>query len=452
LNIGISAGAPGGKKQLGLLPTAVSRTGVANGTQYVFSFPAASLSGLQVADLKHCSISLAPDPQIVDQNPDATRERIFFHGLELIANTVSILADYDMAISLSTVNTSFQFTVPTPHYNIVGGRVRVTKNNSTQPWIEISQWGDRTSNEKQFYSGRCWSQQYGNDSYYYVTLYVSPFGTGTNPTHEAKVIGGRKQATNNTSTAPWVETNIWGERAGQEFTIGSGRAWSDAYPSNESYQYASLFVAPAPTGSLNRGPRVVGWRVQVSNDNSTAPRIETGFTGERTSYEVQVAEGYCWSSQYGNDSYFYATFYVDRPVFQTPDANVEKTVVLRSLKCITPSETSWYDDDKDEIYIKAVGQRFPRTGNMPMAAGDSMFINLQTALTVTSESSENVEVWDADIVSSDDKLYIFHLSATSLWKASDGSVHQLQLCSPGRYTSSAGRLEDCLYQLEIEVR
>jgi hypothetical protein len=134
--------------------------------------------------------------------------------------------------------------------SIVGGRFRVTNDNSTKPWIQAYSWGEVSANELMLANGYTWAGAYQPDygyGYGYQTLYVRPGAIG--PVAGPMIIGGRLFVTDDTSKAPGYNWQLWGEQSPYEIMVGS---WYDANPGwQPGYCYAYLELsAPVATGGI----------------------------------------------------------------------------------------------------------------------------------------------------------------------------------------------------------
>jgi hypothetical protein len=432
---------------LSLLLDKAARATVAGVTQYLFSFTGPSLAGLRVSDLSQSCLALVPSPELVSGSSALPAQRVVIQGVEIVANGFSIYTDYLVSASVSDLNPTFSISPTTPHYNIVGGEMVYTNWDQPEPLKTLSSWGQQTDHRMDFYGGRCWTPAHKSNSWSVQRLCLSEFGTGTNLTRETKVVGGSIEVSDYSSNKPFIETYRWGERSGKKMRIGSNMGWSSQYEGDSQYYYY-LFLDDSPDRS-NSCANVVGWRFEVTSHDSSQPREEISFIGQRSPYQVRIASGYGRSRKYP-DGYFYAFFYLDRPVFELPNPTVTKSVTIIELKCITPSETGLFDNG-DEVYIKRQGTKvWPATGYQVMAAGDRRIV-WGLPMVIASDQPQSLEIWDADDISADDKLYVFDFSMTSLWRSDNGNVTQLQYCDSGSYTSQLGAVANCKYELRIQV-
>lgn len=187
---------------------------------------------------------------------------------------------------------------PSPGKSVLGGRFQVTNDTSEAPLATVERWGREDGSEVYVATMRCASAQHGKDSYGYMSFFLSQ-------TAGSRIItGGRFRVSNEDSTQPWVETMRWGSETALETPVCNGRCFSERYGSS-SYGYLSFYLSDA-----KRGPNIQGGRWMVSNSTSTEPWVELSSWGVQQGDEIVVAEFYCYSDFYGNNSYGRMTFFL----------------------------------------------------------------------------------------------------------------------------------------------
>lgn len=116
------------------------------------------------------------------------------------------------------------------------------------------EWGLENLNKKDVYNGRAWSSQYQDKTYSWTVFYVGVPICGA-----VKVVGGRMQVSNISSTTPFLTLRSWGKKTDEEHIISDGYCWSEQY--RESYQRTSFFLTAED--QEKDIANIIGGRMQV---------------------------------------------------------------------------------------------------------------------------------------------------------------------------------------------
>lgn len=107
------------------------------------------------------------------------------------------------------------------------------------------------------------------------------------------VVGGRFQVTSFDSKAPLIEKNLWGEMTDIEVSIANFECWSLEY-GWRSQGYINFYLIQS-----FKKPKVSGSIFYVTCFDATMNGIEKFSWGEKNSEEIEIANGWSWSVEYG---------------------------------------------------------------------------------------------------------------------------------------------------------
>jgi lipase (class 3) len=416
------------------------------------TFEATVPSGLKVSDLERCALSLTSPP--LHLHP------IVLNGLQLYVNGYDLFADYGMAVSLDPMNSLYRFNVPIPYYVIVGGDVEVADKNGKNS--VVMRWGKETKHKISMSNGWTWSEKY-TKSYGVTNSYLTPVAANSQGV-EKRVVGGRFQATDLTSKATYVEISSWGERTSEEVNVSEGYAWSPQYD-YKTIGYASFFLKPVAQVAADAPKIIGGLRLATLQKDRVPPYIETNPWGKRSQYQVFYTQGCSKDGILSSDNYWYGCFFFDGPVNQQSNVDINLSVRLVSLHCGSPSESSTFTgENADEVYLWANGRKYWPVENSYSSMTTDTTAPIGRTITVTNLESVELELWDKDTLSGDDKLYKFPFSLSTLIydpESNSSDFNQrfipLSMCQPGKtYWARGINLDDpnseYAYHLEITVQ
>lgn len=442
LVIGVNKNGTGGKYSVPLLNPG-SWDSIKTYTVHMLHTTFSSYEHIQVSDLRHCMLVISTESgSLTSSHP------LLLDGIQLLVNDQHFFTDFSMGISVSEENNNYKLEFPTPHYQIVGGRMLVTNNTSSEKKIEVSAWGKHSPKEvlKEVLieHGYCKSKQYGDNSYFNSYLYLVPSGEEF-ATRAQRVVGGQMEVTNGDESKPKAIVQYWGQEWSTKVQQSYGKSWSDFY--HEGNSYTSFFLSEAGVTPAYDEPKVIGGRMLITDKESKKPKKETLFWGERSEHEIAISQGYCWSMEYAEDSYGYLTFYVDRPTRTGGFVNTTLQIELVSIKCVKPSEWEY-----DEIYLYMNGEQYwPKTSYKEMKKGDNPPINLKFETSLKSPA--RLELWENDLTW-DNLLYEYSFNFnTPVLDIDTKEYVDLQNCKQDRVYQLAHRSVDpkAIYYLFIKV-
>jgi hypothetical protein len=355
-----------------------------------------------------------------------------------------MMTDFTMGATVGFENPEFAINVSIPHYIVVGGRMLVTNKTSTDPQTEVASWGSKTDKEITVTHGYGHSEKYKEESYCYASIYVQR--AGEEMVTNRRLIGGQLAARDKASKDPTVIISEWGERSDTARLAWTNYGYSKNY--HQSYLSTLFFLSPEGAAPVTQAS-VIGGRMIVNNSTSSGKAVETHGWGDRSANEYVVSQGYCYSDAYGKDSYFYTSFFTDKPI---PAGVADIDVELVSVICIRPQEYGGFQT-KDEIYLKKDGQKVWPAGNYT-SIGPNETVNVNIGF-VVGNAGVRWELWDKDDITADDLLYEFFFTNGILaYDQERGTSLPLRECEVGRQYLLYGRAVDAsaVYRLLILVR